>query len=263
MWRVHREAVLLLAGGRALLMQIAHPKIAAGVSDHSQFHEDPLGRLQRTTDALWSIIFDEKSSAQTALEGVKQVHRRVHGAIGPAEPLPAGTPYNAFDEDLLLWVHATLIDSALQSYGLFVRPMSIDEKMRYYEESKTLARLFEIPEKMIPESLADFQSYMEQMVKGSAIAIGPAARIIARDIIYPTPWILKPGAPVHRLATAGLLPEKLRRAYGLPWSETRAALFLLLARVIRGLLPLTPRLLRIVPNARRSERRLRGRIRVD
>src|ERR1044071_769598 len=181
MWLVHREAILLLAGGRALLMQIAHPKIAAGVSDHRQVHEDPLGRLQRTTDALWSIIFDDKSSAQTALNGVKNVHRRVHGRIGPAEPLPTGTPYDAFDEQLLLWVHATLIDSALQSYHLFVRPMSIEEKIHYYEESKTLARLFDVPETLIPPSLVDFNCYMEEMVKSSAIAIGPAARAIAED----------------------------------------------------------------------------------
>src|SRR3954468_24045750 len=88
LWRVHREAILLLAGGRALLMQIAHPKIAAGVSHHSQFHEDPLGRLQRTTNTLWSIIFDEPFAAQQSVNGVKKVHRRVHGEIGPAEPLP-------------------------------------------------------------------------------------------------------------------------------------------------------------------------------
>src|ERR1051325_73173 len=96
------------------------PKSAAGVSHHSQFHEDPLGRLQRTTNALWSIIFDEPLAAQQSLDGVKKVHGRVHGEIEPAEPLPAGTRYDAFDEELLLWVHATLIDSAIRSYQLFV-----------------------------------------------------------------------------------------------------------------------------------------------
>ncbi|HEY7168731.1 MAG TPA: oxygenase MpaB family protein [Candidatus Binatia bacterium] len=257
MWRVHREAILLLAGGRALLMQIAHPKIAAGVSDHSSFHDDPLGRLQRTTEALWSIIFDEKSVAQAAVNGVKRVHQRVHGAVGAAEPLPAGTPYDAFDEELLLWVHATLIDAAIQSYELFVRPMTVNEKACYYEESKTLARLFDIPEALIPQSLPEFNVYMVSTIESSAIAVGTAAQTIAQDIIYPTPWILKPGAPVHRLATAGLLPAKLRRAYGLQWSDRRKNLFLLMARLIRGLLPLTPRFLRIVPNARRSEQRLR------
>ena len=118
---------------------------------------------------------------------------------------------------------------------------------------------FDVPETLIPPSFADFNTYMERSIESSAIAVGPAARTIARDIIYPTPWILKPGTPVHRLATAGLLPEKLRRAYGLQWSARRERLFLLMAGIIRGLLPLIPELLRIVPNARRSERRLRRR----
>src|SRR5205814_10596181 len=119
-------------------------------SHHSRFHEDPLGRLQRTTNALWSSIFDETFAAQKSLNGVKKVHRRVHGEIGPAELLPAGIRYEAFDEELLLWVHATLIDSAIQSYQLFVRTITAEEKARYYEESKNLARLFNVPETLIP-----------------------------------------------------------------------------------------------------------------
>src|SRR5262249_9737901 len=131
LWKIHREMILLLAGGSALLMQLAHPKVAAGVADHSNFKDDPLLRLQRTMNTLWSIIFDEKSHALLVLDGLKNVHRKVHGEIQPAEPLPAGTLYDALDEELLLWVFATLIDSGIKSYDVLVRRLSPTEKLRY------------------------------------------------------------------------------------------------------------------------------------
>src|SRR4029453_5374742 len=117
--------------------------------------------------------------------------------------------------DLLLWVHATLVDSALIAYDCFVEQMSLQEKHRYYENSKKLAHLFDIPQTVLPDSLADFESYMERMTTGDEIAVGPSARQLAQEILYPTPWVLRPLAPVFRLITAGLLPARLRDAYSL------------------------------------------------
>jgi uncharacterized protein (DUF2236 family) len=255
-WRVHREAVLLAAGGRALLMQIAHPKVAAGVAEHSSFNEDPLGRLQRTTSALWSVLFDETSEGRAALEQVKNVHRKVQGATREGEPLPTGTHYSALDIDLLLWVHATLIDSAMVGYDLLVKPLTPNEKSRYYTDSKRLASLFEIPESIVPASLADFHDYMRRMLTDDSVTVGPAARSISIDILHPRPWILRPGGPLFALITAGMLPERLRQGYGLDWNEGREKRFLLLAKVIRGLRPFVPRPLRVVPNAYAAEKAL-------
>ncbi len=254
-WQVDREMVLLLAGGRALLMQLAHPKVAAGVAEHSHFKADPLGRLYRTMGAMWSIGFDEMSKARASLEQVKSVHRRIHGIISPAELAPFGTAYDALDIELLLWVHATLIDSAMVVYDLFVKPLASDEKCRYYDDSKKLAHLFEIPETLVPKSLADFNSYLEQMLVSGEIAVGSTARALAKEILYPSPWILKPAAPLFRIVTAGLLPERLRNAYGLGWNKRKEKIFRLFAKGIRRLLPLLPRPLRIVPNARAAEKR--------
>jgi uncharacterized protein (DUF2236 family) len=253
-WRIDREMVLLAAGGRALLMQLAHPKVAAGVAEHSRFKGDPLGRLYRTMSAMWSIGFDETALARAALERVRNVHRRVQGRVPAAEPLAAGTPYDAVDIELLLWVHATLIDSALFAYDTFVRPLAAEEKSRYYHDSKKLAHLFEIPETLVPRSLVDFNGYMERMLIGGDIAVGPAARALAEEILYPSPWILKPASPLFRLITAGLLPERLRDAYGLTWTEPKEKTFCLIAKCIRRLLPLVPSPLRIVPNARAAEK---------
>jgi uncharacterized protein (DUF2236 family) len=255
-WRVDREMVLLLAGGRALLMQLAHPKVAAGVAEHSHFKGDPLGRLYRTMNTMWSIGFDETALARAALARVRNVHRKVQGTIPAAEPLVAGTRYDAVDVELLLWVHATLIDSALVAYHTFVKPLAAEEKSRYYDDSKKLAYLFEIPETLVPGSLADFNNYLERMLVRGEIAVGPTARALAEEILYPGPWILKPASPLFRLITAGLLPECLRDAYGLGWSEPKEKTSWLIAKWIRRLLPLVPSPLRIVPNARAAEKTL-------
>jgi uncharacterized protein (DUF2236 family) len=254
-WQVDREMVLLAAGGRALLMQLAHPKVAAGVAEHSHFKADPLGRLYRTMSAMWSIVFDEKSAARASLEQVKSVHRRIHGIVSPAESLPFGTHYDALDIELLLWVHATLIDSAMVVYDLFVKRLAPDERARYYDDTKKLAHLFEIPETLVPPSLVDFNSYIERMLLSDEIAVGPIARSLAAEILYPSPLILRPAGPLFRLITAGLLPERLREGYRIGWDKRKEKTFRLLVNGIRRLLPLVPGPLRVVPNARAAEKR--------
>lgn len=253
-WQVNREMILLLAGGRALLMQLAHPKVAAGVAEHSRFQEDPLARLYRTMSAMWSIVFDERSRAGAALERVAGVHKRVHGVVSGGEPAFTGEPYNALDQELLLWVHATLIDSAIIAYHLFVTPMAQAERLAYYNDSKNLASLFGIRNEMIPASLEAFEAYMSRMLSGGTIAVGPTAKLLARDVLYPRPWIFRPGGPLFRFVTAGLLPERLRAAYDLSWSTRKETMLALLARLLRASLSLVPAPIRIVANARAAEK---------
>jgi uncharacterized protein (DUF2236 family) len=252
-WALNREMILLLAGGRALLMQLAHPKVAAGVAEHSGFQDDPLGRLYRTMNRMWSIVFDDATHARAALKQVEMIHRRVRGVVPADEPAHGGVSYDALDQALLLWVHATLIDSAMVGYDIFVAPLSALERRRYYDDSKNLARLFGIQEKNIPPSLEAFNAYMKEMLASGEIVAGGRAKRLARDILYPRPWLLRPAAPMFRLVTAGMLPEKLRNDYGLVWNRRREKNFLLVARVVRMLLPWIPPIIRIVPNARKVE----------
>jgi uncharacterized protein (DUF2236 family) len=251
---VNREMVLLLAGGRALLMQLSHPKIAAGVADHSRFQEDPLARLYRTMNAMWSIVFDEQLEARAALKSVEHRHQQVRGVVPGSEPSQGGALYDAFDQELLLWVHATLIDSALVAYHMFVAPLATEERIAYHHDSKKLASLFGIRDEIIPASLAAFEAYMKRMLLSNEIAVGPMAKSLAHDVLYPRPWIFKPGGPLFRFVTAGLLPETLRAAYDLRWSARKEKTLALLASVIRGLLPIVPAPIRIVPNARAAEK---------
>ena len=254
-WRVDREMALLLGGGRALLMQIAHPKVAAGVADHSRFMSDPLGRLAQTMERMWSIVFDDLPQARASLRRIEQVHRGVRGTVNQPDVLPPGTPYQARDPELLLWVHATLVDSALVSYGLFVGRLSARDQRRYYQETKRLGILLGVPEAKIPESFEEFGDYMRGVIESDTIAVGATGRAMAQAILYPRPWVLKIFAPLFRLITNGLLPPKLRQAYGLSWSGRRERMLRFVAGSARAALPFVPSVVRVVPQARAAEAR--------
>src|SRR5438477_8172854 len=128
--RVNRENVLLLGGGRALLMQLAHPKVAAGVDEHSDFRAHPVRRLRRTVRMTMAIVFGDQKTAEAAALAVNRVHGRVRGG-----------DYQALDPDRLLWVHATLVDSALVTYERFVQRLSPGDREQLYQESKLLREL--------------------------------------------------------------------------------------------------------------------------
>src|SRR5262245_35463255 len=135
-WRVNRETALLLGGGRALLLQVAHPLVAAGVAAHSQFERAPLQRLWRTLDLTLTMVFGNAADAVAAVRQVERVHAHVRGRLAEAVgPFRRGTRYDANDPALLLWVHATLVDSALVAYERFVGPLSRTERSAFYDES--------------------------------------------------------------------------------------------------------------------------------
>jgi uncharacterized protein (DUF2236 family) len=148
-----------------------------------------------------------------------------------------------------------LVDSALTTYDRFVRPLSTQEKEHYYEEMKEFGALFGIPRDRMPPSLSDFHAYMNQTI-GGELAVGETARSLAREILRPRPLLLRPGAPLQSFITAGLLPVCLRDAYELKWNDTREERLRLLSRIVRRTLRLLPDSLRVVPQARKSEKRL-------
>jgi uncharacterized protein (DUF2236 family) len=153
-------------------------------------------------------------------------------------------------------VHATLVDSALLAYDRFVAHLTGAEKSQYYEETKKLATLFDIPAALIPPCLQSFYGYMARMLDGGEVRVSATGRTLARDILQPRPWLLRPIRPLFTFVTTGLLPAPLRDGYGLGWDERREKRLNQLAVVTRALLPLVPSPLRFVPNARASEKRL-------
>ena len=258
LWRVHRERVLLLGAGRALLLQLAHPLVAAGVAEHSRFTEDPLGRLRRTLAPMYALVFGDAARRAAAAGRLEAVHARVRGRLRAAVgPFAAGTPYDAADPALRLWVHATLVDSALATHARFVGPLDADTRARYYAGTRALGRAVGVPDEWLPATLEDFTRWMAGELAGETLTVGPDARAAAAAVLRPRAPLLRLPMPLVALVTAGMLPPRLRAAYGLPWSRGRAVVLATLAGAIRVLRPALPAPLRLVPEARRAERAAR------
>ena len=219
-WRVNRELASGLAGPRAVLMQIAHPLVAAGVAEHSRFRQHRLARLYRTSVAAAAITFGSREFALRAIRSVNQKHHQVHGVLkSPEGVFPAGTSYDANDPELKLWVLNTIIDSTLVVYESFISPLSNEEREEYYRDSLIVARMFAIPEHLTPSTYAGFRSYMCRMLDGSVITAAETAREIARALFSPSVegTLLFLGSAIG----IGLLPERLRHEFGFPWNQRR------------------------------------------
>jgi uncharacterized protein (DUF2236 family) len=220
--RLSGESVLLLGGGRALLLEVAHPLVAAGVAEHSRFREDPLGRLQRTLDAMSAIAFRERHEALEAARRVERAHARVRGRLSHAAGRhPAGTAYDGRDPELMLWVWATLVDTTLVVTDHFVGPLAPDAREAYYADQRVVARVLGIPAERVPSSAADFAAYFDAMLAGDTLAVTDTAREIAAAVLEPA--VSLPVTGIARILTAGLLPPRLREAFGLPWDAARQA----------------------------------------
>lgn len=234
--RINRENVLVLGGGRALLMQLAHPSVAAGVDEHSDFRTHPVRRLRRTVRMTMAIVFGDRETALAAARAVNRTHGRVRGE-----------GYHALDPDLLLWVHATLVDSALVAYDTFVRRLGRPEREDFYQESKLIGELLGIPRGHPPGSYADFESYMERMLDGP-VRVGEQARSLGRLVLRP-PLRLVPGPVMvpFEVITAGLLPAGLREQYGLAWGAAQRRAYRLAVAALPKVVALTPSVLRVWP----------------
>jgi uncharacterized protein (DUF2236 family) len=213
-WRVNLEPVLLMGGGRALLLQVAHPLVAAGVDQFSDYSQDPWGRLSRTLDVVFKMAFAAPDVSARHARALEAKHRRVVGES------PDGVPYQALDPVLLVWVWATLVDTALCVYERCFGRMSDVARERFYEEQKLLAYASGVPVGGCPEVLADFQSYWAAMVAGE-LHVTPAAHAVAHAVTGP---VLRPPLDplvrgANRLVTTGLLPASVRDQYGLAWSD--------------------------------------------
>jgi uncharacterized protein (DUF2236 family) len=253
--RVSSELLLLLGGGRALLMQVAHPLVAAGVAEHSDYRENPWRRLEQTMNAVWSVVFGTRAEADRTSARVRSLHSTVHGRLpATAGPFPAGTVYSASDPKLLMWVHATLVDTALLVHDTWIGDLTQADQEQYYEEMKTLAGMFGTPASVIPPTFEDFRIYMTERLESGEICVTPASTDVLDSILNPRlPLPLRPAWEPLNLVTLSLLPEKLRTEYGLDWGPVRGGLVAVTRGVVRRALPLAPSFIRSVPPARRQQ----------
>ncbi len=254
--RINAERILLLGWTRAVLLQLAHPLIAAGVADHSTFRGGTIAafsRLHHTVVSMLALTFGDEGDRERALEAIRAIHRRVHGTLPAAcGRFPAGTRYSAEDPALLLWVHVTLIESILLVYERLVAPLTDAGRDRYCLDSADVAIALGARAGDVPRCWKELQACLDREYRAGSIAVSNQARDLAAALLSPV--ASRAAAPLTAMATllaAGLLPAQVRRDYGFAWSPRRERAFGVTLRVLRAARGLLPRWITWWPPARR------------
>jgi uncharacterized protein (DUF2236 family) len=168
-WRSGGDLSGIVAGLRALLVQALHPLAMAGVDQHSNWREDPVGRLAATSGYLATVSFGEKAAAERVAARVRKIHQHVKGVDDVT-----GKPYAASDPALLLWIHAALVDSTLVARNLFGSPFSAADADAYIAEMVVAAELVGVPRDLVPSTVAELDAYVESV--RPELACTPAAK---------------------------------------------------------------------------------------
>lgn len=254
-WQVNRETTVLFGGARALLMHAAHPLVLAGARQTGFYERNPWRRLERTMALTFAITFGSRAEAAEAIRYINRVHAGVRGVDDVT-----GLPYDAMDPDLLLWVHACLVDSQLLFERITVGKLDRAGRERFHQEQMLGAERLGLPRSRIPPTVARLRAYIDEMVNGGTVAVTPDARKVA-DLIRQPPRDV-PWRPVLRFVARWAfvtLPKRLRREYGDPPRPVRDLIdrgSLASLHVVR---PALPARYRLVLSAQVAERRLAGR----
>jgi uncharacterized protein (DUF2236 family) len=245
--RVDREMFVLLGGPAALLMQVAHPLVAAGVDRHSDFRRDPLGRLSRTLDTTLAVVFGDDRAARDAIARINALHARVRGRSR------AGEPYSARDPELLLWVQSTLVLTSLRLYEHVMGRLAPNEREAYWQETKPIAAMLGIPAARQPATLADLEAYEREVLARDVVA-DATARSVGYAVLRPLRWLPDVAYWPSDAIAAALIPPPLRSAFGLRYGTPQRVFFRAVVVALRALRRILPAYLTVVPPARRYER---------
>jgi uncharacterized protein (DUF2236 family) len=250
-WQVNRETTVLFGGARALLMQAAHPLVLAGARQTGFYERNPWKRLERTLQLTFTMTFGTRDEAAEAARRINLVHQEVHGV----DPV-TGLRYDAMDPDLLLWVHACLVDSQLLFERLTVGRLDDAGRERFHQEQMAGAGLLGLDRARIPPTVADLRAYIDRVVASGTLRITDDTRRVVHLIRHPprdVPW-----RPVLRQVAwwaFATLPEPLRAEYGVRWNPLKEARLRTSLGSLKLLRPLLPARLREILPARRAAER--------
>lgn len=248
-WQLASDVRLYLAAGTALLLQVAHPAVGAGVHDYSTFEQDPWGRLLRTIDYVNLSVYGGREAA-SAGRRLRDLHREIKGVM------PDGRRYHALEPNAYAWVHATLIWSFVEAHARFGRPLPADRLGDFYREFLGIGRLVGVRERDLPSDWPAFCEYFDEMVETRLEHNETVDRVLRSltdvqrpplPLVTDRLWrVLRvPPARALRLATVGLLPPLLRERFGLRWTALNDAELRAVGAASRSLTPILPRRLRI------------------
>ncbi len=251
-WLVNRETAVLFGGARALLMHAAHPLVLAGARQTGFYERNPWKRMERTLQLTYTMTFGTRREALEAAERINRVHREIHGIDEVT-----GLPYDALDPDLLLWVHACLVDSQLLFERLGVGRLDAEGRERFHREQMAGAELLGLERSKIPPTVAGLRTYIEEVVRSGVLRVTPETIKVANLIRRPprdVPW-----RPVLRQIAwwaFATLPEPLRAQYGVRWSPLKQMRLAGSLRTLKLVRPLIPSYFREIYPARQAARRV-------
>jgi uncharacterized protein (DUF2236 family) len=258
-WRIDREAALFLGAGRAALLQLAHPWVAVALKQHSSLMNNPIARFHNTFRTVFTMIFGSAGQAFAASRFLFQLHTRIRGELPSAVAEYAqGSHYEANHIPALIWVYATLVDSAVLAYECVLPPLTDAEREEYYAESRVLAALFGIPAEGLPANWVSFKTYVDEMCASRALGVdalsGPMAQGIlsgAGSRIHPPRW--------YQALTAAWLPGRFRAEFELPFGAEEERTVAIALRRLPAIYRHLPGSLRFVGPYHQAKARLTGR----
>jgi uncharacterized protein (DUF2236 family) len=262
-WQIDRESAIFFGAGRALLLQLAHPWVAAAIEEHSDAFADPVGRFHRTFSTVFAMVFGTFDQSMSAARRLHRRHASITGQLPwTAGPFSVGSAYCANAIPALRWVYATLIETALVAYELVLPPLTAQQRERYYRESQLFAGLFGIPKDCLPQDWTEFSGYFAAMVQSDILSVSDATRTTARRLITGTGlWLSVPGA--YQDLTIALLPPPLRERFGFSFGDTHRGEIDRAVALTRRLYPFLPVRLRYVGPYQEAQQRLAGRAAPD
>ena len=214
MWRINHERCGLIFGPAAAVLQIAHPRIAKGVAEHSDFRNDTLGRLRRTLAATNGIAFGTIAEAEALQRKLHAVHSQVQGET--PEGMKGPSRYSAFEPGLLIWVLATLVMAAVKGWELVYGSLPADRRESFYQDMLRFGTYFGVREQDCPSDWHEFSKYYDEMIAGDELGSHPLCTEVCHHIVRPTASLgtrlLGHGL---RFMVVETLPEPLREKLGL------------------------------------------------
>ena len=244
-WRRAGDARVLLAAGYALLLQVSHPTVGAGVSEHSRFRTDPWGRLLRTLDYSCTMVYAGPDQAGEMGRRIREYHKQIRGVR------PDGVRYHALEPEAYAWVHATLAAGIVAAHERFGFRLSESDREQLWGEWRTLGRLLGIRTHDLPPTWREFGAYFDWNVEHMLVrtaAVEEVLDALARPAppelsrAYRPLWSVTSRQAAHlvALATAGLLPLTLRERFGIPWGRGRELELRALSGALRAATPVMP-----------------------
>jgi len=242
--RVHGDRVVgLLYGQRALLIGALEPLTYTATVLASKAGDHPFTRLAHTAKVQEAVLLGTRDEADEALAAVHRLHERVDGKLPEAAgPFPAGTPFSAFDPELMLWTLAVIADSGQAIYEMMVQRLDDAEREALWQDYLRFGELFGMPRTAAPATYPEFRAWWDERLTSPELQATPHALEVAPMVAFeqPVPIVARGNIALQNLVITGTLPSRVREIFDLFWTPAHEVVLRALAtnhRFVRRVIP--------------------------